>query len=216
MKHVLIIGANGKIGRILSRKLKDSPHFDPVAFIRNPEQKAFFDEEGIKNRVGSIEGGTDEIAKVMHDIDAVVFTAGSGSGTGHDKTLTVDLDGAVKTMEAAKKAHVKRFVMVSALNADKREYWGASGIEPYYVAKHYADFALKTTGLDYTILRPGMLLDSPGNGKINVSYPEKEEGVPREDVAEVIAEVLKQDSTIGKTIEFNQGKTPVGKALTQV
>ncbi|MGS2764445.1 SDR family oxidoreductase [Sinomicrobium sp. M5D2P9] len=216
MKRILIIGANGKVGKILSGKLKDSPDFDPIAFIRNPEQKPFFDKIGVTIHIGSIEGSVDDIAKAMHEADAVVFTAGSGGNTGDDKTLTIDLDGAVKAMEAAKKAHVKRFILVSALNADKREYWKTSGIEPYYVAKHYADFVLKTTDLDYTIVRPGMLLDSPGNGKINVSFPEKEEGVPREDVAKVIVEVLKQDHTIGKIIEFNQGETPVEKALAQV
>ncbi|WP_268224164.1 SDR family oxidoreductase [Sinomicrobium oceani] len=215
MKRVLIIGANGKIGKILSRKLKDEADFEPVAMLRKPEQASFFDDLGVESHVASIEGSVDEIAKIMKETDAVVFTAGSGGSTGHDKTLTVDLDGAVKSMEAARLTDVKRFIMVSALNADDRDLWAASGLEPYYVAKHYADFVLKTTDLDYTILRPGRLLDEPGTGMINITYPEKEDGVSREDVAGVIVQALKQKDSIGKIIAFNQGKTPLEKALSQ-
>ena len=84
MKRVLIIGANGKIGKILSRKLKDEADFEPVAMLRKPEQASFFDDLGVESHVASIEGSVDEIAKIMKETDAVVFTAGSGGDTGHD------------------------------------------------------------------------------------------------------------------------------------
>ncbi|RAV28753.1 SDR family oxidoreductase [Sinomicrobium soli] len=216
MKQVLIVGANGKVGRILCEKLKDASGYMPVALVRKEEQQAFFDSQEITSRAGSIENSTDDIAALMKEIDIVVFTAGSGGKTGYDKTLTVDLDGAVKCMDAAGKCGIRRFVMVSALNADKRPGWAASGIAPYYVAKHYADRLLKKSGLDYTIVRPGRLLDSPGKGKINIKDPEKEQGVPREDVASVIIETLDHDNTIGKIIEFNEGERPIEEAVAAV
>ncbi len=46
MKRVLIIGANGKIGKILSRKLKDEADFEPVAMLRKPEQASFLTISG--------------------------------------------------------------------------------------------------------------------------------------------------------------------------
>lgn len=43
-----------------------------------------------------------------------------GPKTGKDKTIMVDLDGAVKTIEATKKAGVKRFVMVSSFDTTRK------------------------------------------------------------------------------------------------
>ncbi|UGU16120.1 NAD(P)H-binding protein [Sinomicrobium kalidii] len=103
MKHILIVGASGKVGKILAEKLKNAPDFIPTAFFRSPGQKVFFEEMGVAYHVGSIENSPEEIADALKGMDAVVFSAGSGGHTGDDKTLTVDLDGAVKVMEAAEK-----------------------------------------------------------------------------------------------------------------
>lgn len=213
MKKVLIIGANGKVGRILTQKMKDSSHFSPVAAIRKEEQLPFFENLGVQHQLLSLEDSVTAISRAMEGVGAVVFSAGSGGNTGHDMTLKIDLDGALKTMEAAESAGVKRFVIVSALNADRRDRWEASGILPYYIAKHTADRILKYSDLDYTILRPGLLLDEPGNGKIDTEDPESQRGVAREDVASVVMEVLKQDNSIGKIIEFNGGNTPIEQAV---
>jgi len=213
MKKVLIIGANGKVGRLLVEKLKNETDFMPIAFIRDEKQVAFFDEIGVDHIIGSIERPVESIAEAMSGMDVIVFTAGSGGKTGYDKTLSVDLDGAVKTMEAALKANVKRYVMVSAIHADNREAWDSSKIKPYYIAKHYADRILKTIGLDYTILRPGRLLDQPGTGKITSTNPEYKKQVSREDVASLAVEVLKYDNAIGKIIKFNEGDMPIAELV---
>lgn len=209
MKKILVFGANGKVGRILTQKLKDAPRFTPTAAIRKEEQIDFFRKMGVDYRIVSLEDSVDQLAAVIKGMDAVVFTAGSGGKTGYDMTLAIDLDGAVKTMEAAEKTGVKRFVMVSAAHADDRSKWKASGINPYYIAKHYADRVLRSSGLDFTILRPGLLLDEPGSGKITTERPEAQKSVPREDVASLIVEVLDHHNTVGKTITFNQGDTSI-------
>ncbi|UII24021.1 SDR family oxidoreductase [Fulvivirga ligni] len=216
MKKVLIIGANGKIGKILVSKMKDGEDFTPVAMIRKEEQKDYFNNLNVETVLESLEGEVKPLSEAMKGMDAVVFSAGSGGNTGQDKTLTVDLDGAVKTMEAAKQAGVSRYVIVSALGTDDRTFWEKSGIKPYYVAKHFADKTLKSIGLDYTIVRPGRLLDEEGNGKITTVEPASKESVPREDVATVIYESLLNDSTIGKIIEFNQGDTDIKNAVASI
>ena len=216
MKKVLVIGSNGKVGRILTSKLKDSSHFIPTAVIRNKEQIDYFQKMGVGYEIVSLEDSVDQLAAVMKGMDAVVFTAGSGGKTGYDMTLAIDLDGAVKAMEAAEKVGVKRFVMVSAAHADDRSQWETSGIKPYYIAKHYADRVLKSSGLDYTILRPGLLLDDTGSDKITIEHAEARKSVPREDVASFIVEVLEHDNTIGKIITFNQGDLPIKEAVRSI
>lgn len=216
MKKVLIIGANGKVGKKLTKQLNEASEFAPVALFRSEDQKEYFKELGVDYQIVSLEDSVDVIAGVMTGMDAIVFSAGSGGKTGYDKTLAIDLDGAVKAMDAAEKAGVKRFVIVSALNTDNRSFWNDSGMKPYYIAKHYADRILKSSNLDYTIVRPGQLLDDAGTGKITTTDPADNKSVPREDVASLIVEVLKHDNTIGKIVEFNQGDTLIEKAVSDI
>ena len=216
MKKILIIGANGKIGKILTRQLSESADFEPIALFRSEDQKQFFEELAVQYQIVSLEDSEEVIGKAMSGTDAIVFSAGSGGKTGYDKTLAIDLDGAVKAMDAAEKNGVKRFIIVSALNTDNRNSWNDTGMKPYYVAKHYADRILKSSKLDYTIIRPGQLLDDAGTGKITTNNPANNKSVPREDVASLIVEALKHDNTIGKIIEFNQGDTPIEEAIERV
>ncbi len=214
MKKALIIGANGQIGRKLTKKLKESQEWEPVAMLRKESQRDYFNNLDVESRVQSLEEDTSHISSVMEDVDAVVFTAGSGPDTGYDKTLSVDLDGAVKAMEAASDKGVNRFVMVSALNTGNKSTWESSKMKPYYIAKYYADEWLKNSGLTYTILRPGRLMDNEGTGKITTKNAADKEGVSREDVASVALEVLESDNADNKVIEFNQGDTPIGQAIS--
>lgn len=216
MKNVLIIGANGQIGRIIATKMADSDDFAPTALFRKENQKEFFENHNVNFKIVDLEEDIDALANATEGMDVVVFTAGSGGKTGYDKTLNIDLDGAVKSMEAAQKAGVKRFVMISAIHADSREAWDKSGIKPYYIAKHYADHILKSSGLDYTILRPGRLFNKEGSGKITITNPASEEGIAREDVANIVLEVLNHDNTIGKTIAFNEGNIPIDKVISEI
>ena len=213
---VLIIGANGAIGKMIVEKMQASSDFVPKAFIRKEEQRPTFQHMGVSVFTGSLEGPVEGIAEAMEGVDSIVFTAGSGAKTGPDKTLTVDLDGAVKSMEAALSKGVKRYVMVSALRADDRNAWETSQIKPYFVAKHYSDRILKESDLDYTILRPGRLLNEPGTGKITIENPTLQNGIPREDVATLALEVLRNDNTIGKIIEFNRGEEPIQDIVSKI
>lgn len=143
---VFVAGANGQIGRHIMKLLKDSDDYTGIAMVRSKEQAEAFREKGIEAVLADLEGSVDELAEAMKGCDAVVFTAGSGGHTGADKTLLIDLDGAVKTVEAAELANVNRFIMVSAFQANNRENWNEK-IKHYYAAKHYADKALLQSGL---------------------------------------------------------------------
>ena len=163
---VLVVGANGQIGQHLIQLLKENNEHTVKAMVRKEEQAEALEKLGIETAIADLEGSVDEIAEAAKGCDAIVFTAGSGGHTGADKTLLVDLDGAVKTIEAAEKIGIKRFIMVSALQAHRRENWNEK-IKPYYVAKHYADRILEQSSLTYTIIRPGGLLNEPGTGKVS-------------------------------------------------
>lgn len=217
MKNILIIGAHGKVGQLLSNKLSTSSNYKPTAFIREESQKSDFDSDDLNFVVGNLEESVDDMAQKFKDHYAVVFTAGSGGSTGPDMTLAIDLDGAVRAIEAAERAGAKRFIMVSAAGSDDRSFWDkAEGMKPYYVAKHYADEMLRQSNLNYTILRPVMLTDNDGTRKIKAS--DTMEGlnkeIPREDVANAIVHLLDREDTYGKVIEMSEGEHSIEDAVS--
>ncbi|WP_210366829.1 SDR family oxidoreductase [Bacillus sp. REN3] len=212
---VLVVGANGQIGRHLIKLLDEEQGFSVKAMLRQPDQADAYQGTDIEPVLASLEGPVDTIAKAAKGCDAIVFTAGSGGHTGYDKTLLVDLDGAVKTVEAAEQAGVKRFVMVSAFQAHNRENW-AEEIKPYYVAKHYADKALLQSSLNYTIIRPGGLINEPGSGKVAVAENLERGSIPREDVARTIAASLKEENTYQRSFDLIAGDSPIAEALKKL
>ncbi|WP_417886218.1 SDR family oxidoreductase [Zunongwangia sp.] len=216
--EVLVIGAHGKIGKLVTQKMQRAVDFDVTAFIRKEEQKGYFNELGVKSIVGDLEASVEEIAEKLKGFDTIVFTAGSGGKTGDDKTLEIDLDGAVKTMLAAQKNAIKRYVMVSAAYADDRSKWKATGLKPYYVAKHFADLELKRSNLDYTIIRPVSLTDDNGKGLITLTKsPENlQKEIARADVAEVILESLRNKKSIKEVIEISEGNDSIKEAIAGI
>ncbi|MEC0181173.1 SDR family oxidoreductase [Paenibacillus peoriae] len=212
--NVLVIGANGKVGRHLVRLLGQNELHRVKALIRNRDQAEALERLGAETVIADLEGTVSEIAVAVKGSDAIVFTAGSGGKTGADKTLLIDLDGAVKAMEAAEQAGIRRFIMVSALHAEKREQWPES-IKPYYVAKHYADRLLEASNLDYTILRPGGLTDEPGSGKVATGDHLGSHSISREDVAATVVAVLDERQTYQRAIDLVSGSTPIAEAVRQ-
>ncbi len=216
--NVLIVGANGQIGQHLVDELKNEGKHIPIAFVRKEEQVEKFKEQGVEARLGNLEDSVSQIKEGMNDIDAVVFAAGSGGGTGYDKTLLIDLDGAVKVIEATKASGIDRFVMVSAFGADDRDRWNEE-IKPYYVAKHFADMWLMDSNLNYTVIKPGMLENEESIGKVLVEDVITDSDVfsiPRVDVAKVIAESLDNEATFKKSFDLVTGQDDIKDALNKL
>ena len=90
-------------------------------------------------------------------------------------------------------------------------------MEPYYEAKREADEAVRGSGLDHTIIRPGRLTDDPATGLISVGMPLAEGGeVTRADVAATLLEVLGRPRTIGLTFDVVNGGVAVADAVASL
>lgn len=209
---VMIIGANGQIGQHVVQQIQNTGEHQAIAMVRKEEQRQKFEKQGVKTALVDLEGSIENIANAARDGDAIVFTAGSGGHTGADKTMMIDLDGAIKSIEAAKQANVKRFIIVSAIGVHHRDKWMKAA--PYYsAAKYYADVWLENSGLKYTIIRPGILTNDKGTGKIKAAHDLERGEISREDVAAAIVTSLKNDHTIGKAFDMVGGETPIEDAL---
>ncbi|WP_029917355.1 SDR family oxidoreductase [Pelobacter seleniigenes] len=210
MKKILLLGANGKIGQLLTRLLvkEDLPF---RVMVRTPEQIRAFNELGVEAVLGDLES---DFSTAFEDCDKVVFSAGSGGATGADKTLLVDLWGAIKTVNYAKEKGLDHVVMISSMNAADPDK-GPAAIKHYLVAKFAADEYLKNSALPYSILRPARLTDEPGTGKVSINLPATpdERIIPRADVAAAALYCLANNSTKGLIVNLRQGNMNIEEAL---
>ncbi|MGA7397340.1 MAG: SDR family oxidoreductase [Solirubrobacterales bacterium] len=213
--HVLIAGGHGQIALVLTDLLHERG--DQVrSLIRNVDQANDVKNAGGGPVVVDLEATTEEeLDLVLTDIDAIVFAAGAGPDSSPERKDTVDHQGSTRLVEAAKRVGVKRYVIVSSTGADP-EAEGDGTFDVYLRAKGRADRDLVESGLDYTIIRPVRLTGQSGNRRISAGEKTAESEIPREDVAGVIAEVLKQDSTIGKTFEVSRGDDHIEQAISQL
>lgn len=212
--NVLLIGANGKVAREFIKKANEEKNVQVKAMIRKEEQKQALLELGAKEVV--IADLERDIAHAFTGVDAVVFSAGSGSHTGGDKTILVDMWGAMKSIDEAKKHGIKRFCMVSALRA-KNPDEGPEAIRHYLVAKKIADDYLRNSNLDYTIIRPGILTNEAGTGRIYARETIAEVGeITRKDVAHVLFTVLDKKNTYRQSFDVIGGDIPIEEAISQI
>ena len=208
---VVIAGGHGQIALRLERLL--SARGDQVrGLVRNPDHFDDVSAAGAQPVLADLEDDVD-LGPAVQGADAVVFAAGAGPGSGEARKRTMDLGGAVKLIDAAKGADIARYVIVSSMGADHPE--GASGtFRAYLEAKAAADQALRESGLDYTVVRPGSLTDDPGDGTVDLAERLGRRGsIPRDDVAAVLVAVLDAPNTIGTTFEVLSGSSPIAEAV---
>ncbi len=214
---VLVVGANGQVGQHVVNQLHDAPGVSVRAMVRKEDQQKALLQRGIDAVCIDLEDDVPSIKRAYQDIDAVIFAAGSGPNTGADKTTTIDLDGAVKTIEAAKKENVKRYVMVSSFDTTRDAIQSApEGFKPYVVAKHFADDWLRRSGLDYTIVHPGRLTNDNATGEVYIKETVDAGEIPREDVATVLVETVQNDHLIGREFQVIGGEVAINEALKNI
>ena len=209
MENILVAGANGTTGKQIVALLHKSENFNPIAMVRKEEQQTFFKNQNIETVLGDLTNNVD--AAFSSTIDRVIFAAGSG---GKD-VIGVDQEGAKKMIDASKKANVKKFVMLSSMGADKPEE--ATQLVEYLKAKHNADEYLKTSGLEYSIVRPGTLTNEAQVVKIELAPKLNKRGeISRADVAQTLVQALESNTATNASFEIIKGQQSITEALSQV
>src|SRR5215213_2120359 len=212
---IVIAGAHGKVARHLTTLL--AGRGDRVrGLIRNPDHAADLRADGSEPVVLDLEhASVDEVAGAIAGADAVVFAAGAGPGSGAQRKLTLDRDGAIRLLSAAQSAGVERYVIVSSIGAEAPP-GGDDVFSVYLRAKAEADQAVAASDRTWTIVRPGRLTDDPGTGRVRITLEPQRADVPREDVAGVLELVLHDDATVGMTMYVNGGDDAADEALARL
>jgi len=230
----VLIGGHGRVGLHITRIATQAPYNWQIDSIhRSPAQ-----DEDIRNVGGNpitfdIEhASVTDLVEKFEGADGIVWSAGAGGKGGKERTWAVDYEGSVKAYDAAEQAGVRRFVMVSAIDVRNRdnpppEWYTKEDIEaseriwkaiPEYMKAKLAseeDLYKRDRRLDWTVLRPALLTDEPGTGKVTLGKAPLTQ-IPREDVARVVVEVLRENGTIGKALDLTAGDTPIEEAIKNV
>lgn len=208
---ILVLGANGKIGRLFCER-GTAAGLPIRAMVRSEEQRGFFDSRNVEVVLGDLEA---EFEPCYAGCDRVVFTAGSGGHTGADKTMLVDLYGAVRAIEISEARGIEHFVMVSALRVED-PLAAPRAMRHYMVAKRVADDRLIASPIAHTILRPGRLTDEPATGRVRTD-PSTGSGydISRENVALCIAESLESERARGRIVDLLDGEMPIAEIFSE-
>lgn len=218
MPRIAIIGGHGKVALTLARLLTDHGH-EVTSLFRKPEQAEDVRDTGATPAVLDVEHSSEqEIAAAISGHDAVVWSAGAGGGD-PARTYAVDRDAAIRSMDAAARAGVERYLMVSYLGA--RLDHGVPedhAFYPYAEAKAAADEYLRNTELAWTILKPGSLTLEEPSGRIAVDPDPDADGrdTSRGNVARVLVAVLERADAGGVEFGFVDGDTPIDEAVARL
>jgi len=216
--RVVIAGGHGKIALLLERFLAERGD-QAVGLIRNPVQAADVQKAGAEAVICDLEAASvDDVAVLLSGADAVVFAAGAGPGSGAPRKDSVDRAASVLMADAAERAGVRRFVQVSSMGAGQPPRSGTDEVWAAYIAaKTAAEADLRARDLDWIIVRPGGLTDTPATGRVRLAPPPVPRGtVPRADVAAVIVALLDHPGTRHQTLELVSGDSPVAAAVHSI
>jgi nucleoside-diphosphate-sugar epimerase len=212
---VAIAGGHGKIALRLTARLAGRGE-RVLSLIRNPDHGGDVRAQGGEPVVCDLERASEqEIATAITGAGAVVFAAGAGPGSGAERKLTMDRDGAIKLLHAATQADIRRYLIVSAVGAENPPD-GDDVFSVYTRAKAEADTAVQASDRDWTIVRPGRLTDEPGTGLVRIASDPFRGQVPRDDVAAVLDALLEDTRAARRVLYVNSGDQPIASALNGV
>jgi uncharacterized protein YbjT (DUF2867 family) len=214
--RIVIAGGHGQIALRLERLLAARGD-EAVGIIRNPDQGDDLRSAGAEPAVLDLESASaEETAEVLRGADAAVFAAGAGPNSGTERKDTVDRGAAVLFADAAERAGVRRYLVISSMGADP-DHPGDEVFDVYLRAKGAADADVRSrTALDWTILRPGMLTNDAGTGQVLLAASTGRGPVPRDDVAATLVELLDTPASAGLTLELISGNVPVTVAVKDI
>ncbi|WP_298262384.1 SDR family oxidoreductase [uncultured Lutibacter sp.] len=148
MKHtnILLAGATGYLGSYLLNALIDNQN-QVLAIVRNPNKLKNNNENFLEVKQAEVTK-PDTLRDICKGIDTVISTVGITRQKDGLTYLDVDYQANMNLLEEAKKAGVKHFVYVSAINGNKYR-----NLKIFEAKEKFVD-ALKSSGLNYTIVRP--------------------------------------------------------------
>jgi uncharacterized protein YbjT (DUF2867 family) len=123
----------------------------------------------------------------------------------------MDRDGALKLLEPAQGSGVPRYVIVTSVGAESPPDDDVFSV--YLRAKAEAHRALMESDRDWTVVRPGLLTDEPGDGRGLIQTEPIRAEAARDDVAAVLPAAVDESRAVGRVLDIAGGEDPIQGAL---
>ena len=210
--RVFIFGITGRVGRLLASRLR--ARGVPVSgLVRTPRQAATLEGAEISTVVGDLATATTEELKAMiTNCDVVVYAAGSNAGP-QGVTDDIDLVALGRVAEAIDHVRATRLILLSVLPEAWRERSLSDDEEHYFAVKKRAEVRLTRRDINWVILRPSLLTDDSGTGKVSLGPAEEHGEIPRDDVAAVLEALVFESAIDRQILELNEWQVPIVEAV---
>ncbi|MCP4001786.1 MAG: SDR family oxidoreductase [Gammaproteobacteria bacterium] len=204
---VLVAGATGGTGRALVRDLQ-SQGYTVRAFVRDKSKARPVLGDEVSYVTGDVRE-IDTIYPAMQDVAYVISAIGSTRSDPTNNPEAVDFGGVKNLADAAAAAGVRQFVLVSSSGVTDKDHFLNKQFDNILNWKFKGEQALRMSGVPYTIVRPGGLVNTPP-GEFAVIFAQGDTTggrISREDLASVCVAALQVPDAINKTFEVFNGET---------
>lgn len=148
---ILIVGATGQLGGLITRKLLAKSQSVRI-LAREASAWQLLADAGAQVVFGDLKERA-SLDAACEGVDVVITTANSALRGGEDNVQTVDTNGNRNLIDAAREANVKQFIFTSAFGVSP------DSPVPLFQAKAHSEAYLRSSGLPYTILAPDVFMD---------------------------------------------------------
>lgn len=197
----LVAGATGETGRRIVQELVQR-NIPVRALVRNPEKA----RQILPSEAELVVGDVLQPETLRAAIEGcTVLLSATGAAPSFDPTgpYKVDYEGTKNLVDVAKAAGIEQFVMVSSL-CTSQLFHPLNLFWLILVWKKQAEDYLRTSGLAYTIVRPGGLKNDDNQDGIVMAQADQlfDGSIPRTKVAQVCVEALFQPAARQKVVEI--------------
>ncbi|MFN5838172.1 MAG: SDR family oxidoreductase [Pseudanabaena sp.] len=196
-----VAGATGQTGRhIVSELIKRN--ISVRALVRNLELAKQVLPTGVELVQGNVLFA-DTLPEAIADCDVLICATGAKPSLNVLEPYLVDFIGTKNLVKAAKAKNIQHFVIVSSLCVSKFLH----PLNLFWLVlfwKKQAERYLQDSGLTYTIVRPGGLLNREKEGGVVLVGADTlfEGSIPRTKVSQVTVEALFEDNAKNKLVEI--------------
>jgi len=232
---ILVTGATGRTGSIVLNKLRQKIDFNTFGFARS--------EDKAKELFGSTEGfyfgdirEKKTLEPALKNCRALIIVTsavpqmkappqeGKRPEFTYSENATpeiIDYQGQVNQIDLAKQAGVDQIILMGSMGGTNENHpLNKLGNGNILIWKRKAEQYLIDSGIDYTIIRAGGLLNEPGGqrkllvGKNDTLLDRESPTIPREDVAELIVQALSVPEARNKALDVVSEEASQGKGTS--
>lgn len=205
---VVVVGATGGTGRALVTSLREQG-YSVRALVRDEARARVV----LGDEITYVEADVRDAASLkpaLADARYVISAIGSTRSDPENSPEAVDYGGVVNLAQVAAATGIKQFVLVSSAGVTQEDHFLNRAFDNVLIWKSKGEEALRQSGVPYTIVRPGGLVNTAGGADAMVfAQGDTTAGrISRQDVALICIAALRYPAALNKTFETYSSESP--------